>query len=237
MRRLQPYTTAIYLNYRPWHIANLPKVLICTKMACICMVLEEYCPWSAPPKLRCQKTGNDIEDTKCSLVVWKYLEMANDEQRKKLVGRFGKHDPEGVAKAKGLYRALNMESVYHAYEEEQKATYDDLIAEIQPESCQELFKFLSREIYKALKVRLTCQSQTSRKYNVHAIVYFLNIIRMQRVTILFLRLVGVRSSAKSINQGDLLFFDNPLDHHYNRDNPLSYSLARPGRTRGGTCDY
>jgi hypothetical protein len=46
---------------------------------------------------------------------------------------------------------LNMEAIYQAYEEEQKTICDDLIAKIQPESFQELFKFLLAKIYKRQK--------------------------------------------------------------------------------------
>ena len=44
-----------------------------------------------------------------------------------------------------------MEEMFHAYEEEQKKTCDELISNIEPENFQELFKFLLGKIYKRQK--------------------------------------------------------------------------------------
>jgi farnesyl diphosphate synthase len=123
----------------------------------ICMVLgeyfqvqDDYLDWSASPEVL-GKIGTDIEDAKCSWVVCKALELVDESQKQILVEYYGQHDPDGVDKVKDLYRALDMESVYQAYEEEQKTICDDLIAKIQPESFQELFKFLLAKIYKRQK--------------------------------------------------------------------------------------
>lgn len=67
------------------------------------------------------------------------------------MAHYGKHDPEGVEKVKALYRELGLEKIYEDYEEEQKTACDELIASIQPESFQELFKFLLAKIYKRQK--------------------------------------------------------------------------------------
>ena len=77
--------------------------------------------------------------------------MATPDQLEVLKLHYGKHDPEGVEKVKALYRELGLEQTYHAYEEEQKQECDKLIATIQPESFQELFKFLLGKIYKRQK--------------------------------------------------------------------------------------
>ena len=104
----------------------------------------------APPEIL-GKIGTDIEDAKCSWMVCKALELATEEQREVLLEHYGKHDPDGVEKVKGLYRDLGLEGVYRDYEEEQKKECDALIAEIEPESFRELFEFLLGKIYRRQK--------------------------------------------------------------------------------------
>jgi farnesyl diphosphate synthase len=98
------------------------------------------------------KVGTDIEDAKCSWLVCKALELVSDEQRTILEENYGKHDdPTGVQKVKYLYKKLKLDELFHAYEEEKKVTCDELIAKIEPEIFQELFKFLLAKIYKREK--------------------------------------------------------------------------------------
>jgi len=104
----------------------------------------------APPEVL-GKIGTDIEDAKCSWLVCKALELVNDEQKEILMTHYGNHDAEGVKKVKELYRELKMEELFQTYEEEQKKICDDLIAKIEPENFQELFKFLLGKIYKRQK--------------------------------------------------------------------------------------
>lgn len=125
----------------------------------ICMVLGEYFQIQddvldafAPPEIL-GKIGTDIEDAKCSWLVCKALELVDNhgEQRKVLEENYGKHDPVGVQKVKDLYRELKLEELFYVYEEERKETCDRLIAKIEPENFQELFKFLLSKIYKREK--------------------------------------------------------------------------------------
>ena len=104
----------------------------------------------APPEVL-GKIGTDIEDAKCSWLVCKALELVNEEQKAILFEHYGKHDPEGVEKVKALYRELGLEKIYEDYEEEQKKAIDELIASIEPESFQDLFKFFLAKIYKRQK--------------------------------------------------------------------------------------
>lgn len=124
----------------------------------ICMILGEYFQiqddvldaFAAPEVLG--KVGTDIEDAKCSWLVCKALELVSDEQRTVLEENYGKHDdPTGVQKVKDLYKELKLDELFHAYEEEKKVTCDELIAKIEPEIFQELFKFLLAKIYKREK--------------------------------------------------------------------------------------
>eukprot|EP00957_Ditylum_brightwellii_P198016 15086850-Ditylum_brightwellii.AAC.1 len=128
-----------------------------TKADAVCMRLGEYFQIQddvldafAPPEVL-GKIGTDIEDAKCSWLVCKALEMVTPEQRQVLVDNYGKWDEEGVKKVKALYKELDLEKVFNDYEDEQKEACDALIASIEPESFQELFKFLLGKIYKRQK--------------------------------------------------------------------------------------
>ncbi|GJW02994.1 putative reverse transcriptase domain-containing protein [Tanacetum coccineum] len=62
------------------------------------------------------KTGTDIEECKCSWLIAKALELANEEQKKILSENYGIKDPEKVAKVKELYHALDLKGAYEDYE-------------------------------------------------------------------------------------------------------------------------
>lgn len=134
-----------------------PESDLYAKADAVCMRLGEYFQIQddvldafAPPEIL-GKIGTDIEDAKCSWLVCKALELVTDEQKKVLEENYGKHDAEGVQKVKDLYRELKLEELFHEYEEEQKAACDELIAKIEPQNFQELFKFLLGKIYKRQK--------------------------------------------------------------------------------------
>ncbi|KAI3695208.1 hypothetical protein L1987_78199 [Smallanthus sonchifolius] len=55
------------------------------------------------------KIGTDIEDFKCSWLVVKALELANEEQKKLLNENYGRKDPTSVAKVKELHHTLNLQ--------------------------------------------------------------------------------------------------------------------------------
>mmetsp|Transcript_52196 Transcript_52196/g.110915 ORF Transcript_52196/g.110915 Transcript_52196/m.110915 type:complete len:361 (-) Transcript_52196:3-1085(-) len=123
----------------------------------VCMILGEYFQIQddvldafAPPEVL-GKIGTDIEDAKCSWLVCRALELADEDGRRVLEDFYGRHDAEGVAKVKELYRELKLEELYHEYEEEQKKNCDELIAKIEPENFRDLFKFLLGKIYKRQK--------------------------------------------------------------------------------------
>ena len=134
-----------------------PESDLYTKADAVCMRLGEYFQIQddvldafAPPEIL-GKIGTDIEDAKCSWLVCKALEMVTDDQKKVLEDNYGKHSAEEVQKVKELYRDLKLEELFVEYEEEQKKACDELIASIEPESFQDLFKFLLGKIYKRQK--------------------------------------------------------------------------------------
>lgn len=134
-----------------------PESDLYAKADAVCMRLGEYFQIQddvldafAPPEVL-GKIGTDIEDAKCSWLVCKALELVTPEQKEILLEHYGKHDPDGVEKVKNLYKELELEKIYNEYEEEQKQACDELIATVEPESFQELFKFLLGKIYKRQK--------------------------------------------------------------------------------------
>lgn len=123
---------------------------VCLRLGEYFQIQDDVLDAFAPPEVL-GKIGTDIEDAKCSWLVCKALELVTPDQKQVLIDHYGKHDPEGVQKVKDLYKELNLESIYHDYEEEQKNACDKLIATIEPEPFQHLFKFLLGKIYKRQK--------------------------------------------------------------------------------------
>lgn len=63
------------------------------------------------------KIGRDIEDCKCSWMVVKALELANEEQLAVLKTNYGKEESEKVKIVKELYGDLNLAELYKSYEQ------------------------------------------------------------------------------------------------------------------------
>jgi len=62
------------------------------------------------------KVGTDIKDGKCSWIVVKALENANDEQKKVLALYYGSQKDEDEKLVKELYNSLDLIGIYQAYE-------------------------------------------------------------------------------------------------------------------------
>ncbi len=75
------------------------------------------------------KVGRDIEESKCSWLIVKALEIASPEQRTLLEENYAKDDPEKVKKVKQVYQALDLPELYHKYEEESFKFVKTLIEE------------------------------------------------------------------------------------------------------------
>nr|APG79411.1 FPS2 [Eucommia ulmoides]BAB60822.1 putative FPP synthase 2 [Eucommia ulmoides] len=123
--RIVQYKTAYYSFYLPVACAlvmsgeNLDNHVdvknILVEMGTYFQVQDDYLDCFGDPKF-IGKIGTDIEDFKCSWLVVKALELANDEQKKLLHENYGKEDPECVAKVKKLYETLNLQDVFGEYE-------------------------------------------------------------------------------------------------------------------------
>ncbi|KAK9462931.1 isoprenoid synthase domain-containing protein [Lipomyces oligophaga] len=76
------------------------------------------------------KIGTDIMDNKCSWVVNTALKKASSDQRKLLDENYGRKDKECEAKVKKLFKELDIEKDYFAYEEEVVAKIKTLIDQV-----------------------------------------------------------------------------------------------------------
>lgn len=63
------------------------------------------------------KIGTDIQDNKCSWVINIALKKASPEQRKVLDENYGRKDAEKEQKCRAVFNELDIESIYHEYEE------------------------------------------------------------------------------------------------------------------------
>nr|AFW98447.1 chrysanthemyl diphosphate synthase [Chrysanthemum lavandulifolium] len=97
------------------------------------------------------KTGTDIEECKCSWLIVKAMELANEEQKKILNENYGMTDPEKVAKVKELYHTLNLEGAYEDYESKLYAALIKSIEALPSKAVQAVLKSCLGKIYKGHK--------------------------------------------------------------------------------------
>lgn len=73
------------------------------------------------------KIGTDIEDGKCSWLIVKALEIANEDQKNLLCLHYGSHDVKDVDVIKDIYLQLGVREMYNDYEEKfYKVIMDDI---------------------------------------------------------------------------------------------------------------
>ncbi|XP_024976981.1 farnesyl pyrophosphate synthase 2 [Cynara cardunculus var. scolymus] len=159
-RRIVQYKTAYYSFYLPVACALLmfgedldnhvavKDVLV--EMGTYFQVQDDYLDCFGAPEV-IGKIGTDIEDFKCSWLVVKALELADEEQKKVLHENYGKKDPASVAKVKELYNALNLQGVFEEYE---NTSYTKLITSIEAhpsKAVQAVLKSFLGKIYKRQK--------------------------------------------------------------------------------------
>ncbi|XP_010252841.1 PREDICTED: farnesyl pyrophosphate synthase 1-like [Nelumbo nucifera] len=158
--RIVQYKTAYYSFYLPVACAllmsgeklddhiHVKDILI--EMGTYFQVQDDYLDCFGDPKV-IGKIGTDIEDFKCSWLVVKALELANEEQKKLLYEYYGKPDPDSVAKVKELYQALDLQGVFEEYEKE---SYKKLISSIKDhpsKAVQAVLESFLEKIYKRQK--------------------------------------------------------------------------------------
>ncbi|KAL6235533.1 hypothetical protein BDW75DRAFT_209301 [Aspergillus navahoensis] len=99
------------------------------------------------------KIGTDIQDNKCSWLVNQALQRCSAEQRKVLDSAYGRKDAEQEAKVKAIFRELDLETVYKAYEEKIVGELKTKIAAVDESEGlkKEVFDAFLRKIYKRSK--------------------------------------------------------------------------------------
>ncbi|KAJ3677542.1 hypothetical protein LUZ60_003266 [Juncus effusus] len=159
-RRIVIYKTSYYSFYLPIACAlilsgeELEKFSgikdILVEMGVYFQVQDDYLDCFGDPKVM-GKIGTDIEDYKCSWLIVKALEKANEHQIKTLHENYGKSDAKCVAKVKKIYEDLDLPSAFLEYEESSCETLLSAI-EAQPSSViQEILKCLLEKIYRRKK--------------------------------------------------------------------------------------
>ncbi|CDO91830.1 unnamed protein product [Kluyveromyces dobzhanskii CBS 2104] len=76
------------------------------------------------------KIGTDIQDNKCSWVINVALQKASAEQRQVLDQNYGRKNAESEQKCRAVFDALNIEKIFHDYEEETATKLREKIANV-----------------------------------------------------------------------------------------------------------
>ncbi|KAF9975773.1 Farnesyl pyrophosphate synthetase [Actinomortierella ambigua] len=156
------YKTAYYSFYLPvalaMHMAGIKDEAAFKQAESILIPLgeyfqvqDDYLDCYGDPKM-IGKIGTDIEDNKCSWLINQAIAKANAEQRKVLDENYGKKDEKNVAAVKEIFKQLDIEGLFKAYEED---SYNRLMALIEkidhPQLHQEVFITFMKRIYKRTK--------------------------------------------------------------------------------------
>merc|ERR1719162_2308705 len=122
---------------------------ICMEMGVYFQVQDDYLDCYGDPEV-IGKIGTDIEEAKCGWLVMQALKIVSAEQKQVLIDHYGKSDPAGVAKVKALYRDLELEAKFQAYEAE---SYKKITAQLEKATKvpQGVFTELLAKIYKRKK--------------------------------------------------------------------------------------
>ena len=122
------YKTAFYTFYLPMALGLVHQGVddqetldatreICLQMGEYFQIQDDYLDAYGAPEV-IGKIGTDIQDKKCSWLVVQAMSRANPEQLKAIRENYGVDDEEKIALIKGIYRDLDLEGVFKAYEEE-----------------------------------------------------------------------------------------------------------------------
>ncbi|XVF03600.1 hypothetical protein REPUB_Repub05bG0007200 [Reevesia pubescens] len=144
-RRIVQYKTAYYSFYLPVACALLMAGENLDNHTDVKNVLVEMGTYFQV------QVGTDIEDFKCSWLVVKALERANEDQKKLLYENYGKADQACVAKVKELYNTLDIQGAFEEYESN---SYEKIIKQIEAhpsKAVQAVLKSFLAKIYKRQK--------------------------------------------------------------------------------------
>jgi len=156
--KIVEYKTAYYSFYLPVALAmhmggiasqeNLDVAMkILLKMGEYFQIQDDYLDCYGAPEV-IGKIGRDIEENKCGWLIVQALKRCNDEQRTILSENYAKDDPSCVANVKKVYADLNLEQVFHDYEEESFKELTQLIEGSKTDTPKQCFTDLLSKIYK-----------------------------------------------------------------------------------------
>lgn len=160
-RQIVKYKTAFYSFVAPvalgLYFAGITNETAHKKVREICLLMGEYFQiqddfldcYGAPEVIG--KIGTDIEDAKCSWLVVQALDRANQTQKSVLKADYGKKAPDCVARVKKIYKELNLEKVFHDYEESAVQTIRDKIKNLNDSLLEGVCSGLLKKIYKREK--------------------------------------------------------------------------------------
>ena len=95
------------------------------------------------------KIGTDIEDNKCGWLIVQALSLASPVQKALLQDNYGQKDAVKVNQVKAIYKDLNIEKVYHDYEEASYKRISQMIEALEhPSLSKEMFVVFMNRIYK-----------------------------------------------------------------------------------------
>ena len=101
------------------------------------------------------KIGTDIQDNKCSWLINQALQKASTSQRKVLEENYGRKDDGGEteARVKAVYRELELQKVYEAFEEKRVGEIREMIAKVDESEGlkKDVFESFLAKIYKRSK--------------------------------------------------------------------------------------
>lgn len=154
------YKTAFYSFYIPIALAMIMAGITSQKlyqqakdilliMGEYFQIQDDYLDCYGDPKV-IGKIGTDIEDKKCSWLVVQALNRATPEQRKVLQENYGQKDEHKVQRIKALYREMQLEELFHAYEEKSYKSIVGLLDQVHGMD-KTVFKDLLAKIYKRSK--------------------------------------------------------------------------------------
>jgi farnesyl diphosphate synthase len=158
------YKTAYYSFYLPvamgMIMAGIPYNVqseayaqarkICCMMGEYFQIQDDYLDCFGLPE-QIGKVGTDIQDKKCSWLVVQALKICTDQQRKIVQDNYGVWDDKKVAVIKQLYRDLNLDQLFLAYEDESYSLIQQELEDISPLVPKEVYLIFLDKIYKRSK--------------------------------------------------------------------------------------
>jgi len=155
------WKTAFYSFYLPvalaMHMAGVSDEKthqraknILLKMGHFFQVQDDYLDCYGSPEI-IGKIGTDIQDNKCSWLIVTALTHADAGQVEVLEKNYGRHDESSVNKVKAVYKDLNLESIYHTYEEKCYSSLMELIEQGCGDLPKVIFTDFAKKIFKREK--------------------------------------------------------------------------------------